>query len=43
MAYLPILRVYLGHDSFDETAYYLKMTADVFPEIKLKLERAYPE
>lgn len=43
MTYLPILRVYLGHGSFDETAYYLKMTADVFPEITLKLEHAYPE
>jgi integrase/recombinase XerD len=43
MTYLPILRVYLGHDSFAETAYYLKMTADVFPEITLKLEQAYSE
>lgn len=43
MAYLPILRVYLGHDSFEETAYYLRLTADVFPEITLKLETAYPE
>lgn len=33
MTYLPILRVYLGHDSFEETAYYLRLTADVFPEI----------
>ena len=41
MTYLPILRVYLGHDSFDETAYYLRLTADVFPEITLKLEQAY--
>lgn len=43
MAYLPILRVYLGHDSFEETAYYLKLTADVFPEITLKLEQAYSD
>ena len=43
MTYLPILRVYLGHDSFDETAYYLKLTADVFPEITLKLEQAYSD
>ncbi|MBN2853228.1 MAG: tyrosine-type recombinase/integrase [Clostridia bacterium] len=43
MTYLPILRTYLGHESFDETAYYLKLTADVFPEITLKLERAYSE
>lgn len=41
MVYLPILRVYLGHDSFEETAYYLRLTADVFPEITLKLETMY--
>lgn len=41
MTYLPILRTYLGHDSFEETAYYLRLTADVFPEITLKLEKKY--
>lgn len=43
MVYLPILRVYLGHDSFEETAYYLRLTADVFPEITLKLETLYSD
>lgn len=43
MTYLPILRVYLGHDSFEETAYYLRLTADVFPEITLKLETKYAD
>ena len=43
MTYLPILRVYLGHDSFEETAYYLRMTADVFPEITLKLDTLYSD
>lgn len=43
MTYLPILRVYLGHDSFEETAYYLRLTADVFPEITLKLETMYAD
>lgn len=43
MTYLPILRVYLGHDSFEETAYYLRLTADVFPEITLKLETIYAD
>ncbi len=33
--YLPILKTYMGHDSFDETAYYLRLTADVFPHITL--------
>lgn len=42
MACLPLLRIYLGHDSFGETAYYLRMTADVYPTITLKLETAYP-
>jgi integrase/recombinase XerD len=42
-AYLPVLKTYLGHDSFAETAYYLRLTADVFPDITLKLEGQYPE
>ena len=40
-AYLPILKTYMGHYSFGETAYYLHMTADVFPHITLKLEAHY--
>lgn len=40
--YLPILKTYMGHDSFNETAYYLRMTADVFPNITLKLDNKYP-
>lgn len=43
MVYLPILRVYLGHDSFDETAYYLRLTADVYPDITLKLQTLYSD
>jgi integrase/recombinase XerD len=42
MAYLPVLRTYMGHDSFAETAYYLRLTADVFPDITLKIEAKYP-
>ena len=42
-AYLPVLKTYLGHDSFEETAYYLRLTADVFPDITLVLETCYPE
>lgn len=42
-AYLPVLKTYMGHDSFAETAYYLRLTADVFPAITLKLEILYPE
>ena len=40
-AYLPILKTYMGHDSFEETAYYLRLTADVFPDITSKLETRY--
>ena len=40
--YLPILKTYLGHDSFKETAYYLHLTADVFSHITLKVETCYP-
>lgn len=42
-AYLPILKTYMGHDSFEETAYYLRMTADVFPDIIIRLEGKYPD
>ena len=41
-AYLPVLKTYMGHDSFSDTAYYLRLTADVFPEITIKLETKYP-
>lgn len=41
-AYLPVLKTYMGHDSFEETAYYLHLTADVFPNITLKIETQYP-
>lgn len=41
LAMLPILKTYLGHDSFSETAYYLRMTADVFEHIRMKLEGAF--
>lgn len=33
----------MGHDSFEETAYYLRMTADVFPDITIRLEGKYPD
>jgi integrase/recombinase XerD len=33
MVYLPVLKTYMGHDSFTDTAYYLRLTADVFPDI----------
>ena len=41
-AYLPVLKTYMGHDSFYETAYYLHLTADMFPGITEKLELRHP-
>lgn len=39
MVLIPLMRTYLGHQTFNETAYYLKWTADVFPNIRIKLEK----
>lgn len=43
MAYFPVLQAYMGHDTFRGTAYYLKLTADAFPDITLKLENKYAD
>jgi integrase len=40
-AYLPVLQAYLGHVSFADTAYYLHLTADLFPDITQKIENAF--
>ena len=37
---LPYLQTYLGHVTFRETAYYLHLTVDVFPQITAQLEKA---
>jgi integrase len=37
-AYIPILQAFLGHVSFADTAYYLHLTADLFPDITAKVE-----
>ena len=41
MAYLPILKTYLGHETFRETSYYLKLTADIYPNITTRIEKEY--
>lgn len=41
MAYLPILKTYLGHETFRETSYYLKLTADIYPNITARIEKEY--
>jgi integrase/recombinase XerD len=41
-AMLPYLRTILGHESFKETAYYLKLTEEHFPEIRDQLQKCFP-
>ena len=40
---IPMMRTYLGHQTFNETAYYLRWTADIFPDIRMKLEKCYKD
>ncbi len=40
-AYLPILKTYLGHDSFRDTSRYLRLTAELYPDITAKVEHAF--
>jgi integrase len=42
VAYLPYMRAILGHEGFEETAYYLKLTAERFPYIKERLKDSFP-
>ena len=39
-AYYPILKTYMGHSFFKYTAYYLKLTRNMFPDICEKLSVA---
>ena len=43
IAYLPYMRTMLGHESFEETAYYLKLTAERFPYIKERMMESFPD
>jgi hypothetical protein len=40
-AYLPILKTYLGHHSFSDTTEYLRLTAELFPDITKKMEDTF--
>lgn len=40
-AYLPVLQAYLGHVQLSDTAYYLHLTADLFPNITEKVESVF--
>lgn len=43
VAYLPYMKTMLGHESFEETAYYLKLTSERFPYIKEQLKQSFPD
>ena len=43
MAYLPYMRTMLGHESFEEIAYYLKLTAERFSIYKGTDEGIFPD
>ena len=42
-ALLPILAVYLGHENVRIASYYLRLTAQVYPEITAQVERDFGE
>jgi len=43
MAYMPYMRTMLGHEGFEETAYYLKLTSEMFPSIRESLKSSFPD
>ena len=43
MAYLPYMKTVLGHEGFEETSYYLKLTAERFPYMKERLKSSFPD
>lgn len=38
-ALLPVLQAYMGHASPDDTAYYLRLTAESYPHITAQVRR----
>mgnify|MGYP002511425270 FL=1 len=40
-AALPFLMTYLGHSSLSATGYYLRLTAEAFPDLQDKINRLY--
>jgi len=40
-ALLPVLQTYLGHSSIGDTAYYLRLTAESYPDITASVHRAF--
>ena len=40
-AFLPVLQAYMGHSSPDDTAYYLRLTAESYPHITAQIQRVF--
>jgi integrase/recombinase XerD len=40
-ALLPVLQTYLGHSSIADTAYYLHLTAESYPDITARVQQAF--
>ena len=40
-ALLPVLQTYLGHSSIGDTAYYLRLTAESYPDINNRVKQAF--
>jgi integrase/recombinase XerD len=40
-ALLPVLQTYLGHSSIGDTAYYLRLTAEAYPDINDRVKQAF--
>ena len=38
-ALLPVLQTYMGHSSIDDTAYYLHLTAESYPDITARVQK----
>jgi hypothetical protein len=39
-ALLPVLQAYMGHSSISDTAYYLRRTAESYPQIAARVRQA---
>lgn len=39
-ALLPVLQTYMGHSSLSDTAYYLHLTAESYPDITTQVQQA---
>ena len=40
-ALLPVLQAYMGHSSISDTAYYLRLTAESYPQVAARVRREY--